>query len=93
MLSQLPAKTAMPLQIADRHGTWQEGPDPTSGVFSRTEQFWQVPIQTQQAISAQFDRYDIDESGWIDTEAEISLLGEPRSCVTSGLTSTAPSCH
>ena len=62
---------------------WQ---DPASGVFSRTKQFWQVPIQTQQAISAQFDRYDIDESGWIDTEAEISLLGEPRSCVNPGST-------
>ena len=51
-----------------------EDEDGEDAMFSRTVDFWELSEELHEALDDQFERYDIDESLYIDTEAELNLL-------------------
>ena len=55
-------------------GTSPEDEDGEDAMFSRAVDFWELSDELHEALDDQFERYDIDESLYIDTEAELNLL-------------------
>ena len=47
----------------------------TLGLFSRSLLRWALSVELNDKLDEQFERYDIDDSGWIDNEPELNLLG------------------